>query len=113
MSYIYKELTPTDLADMAEHWGRLDNFGGWQGWERFAKALIAYAESTGEPLEVDIIALCCEFSHAADWYDAANQLGLVSDNWDTTQAAQEVTEYLNDNTWLAVAEDDCIIWQDF
>lgn len=63
MTYIYEKYDYSLFAQRFENLGRVSDFGDRQGLRAFFNALEQLAEDTGEPIECDVIALCCEFSH--------------------------------------------------
>ena len=86
---------------------RPDNFSA-AGLSALFDYLEQYEEGTGEDLELDVIALCCDFSE--DWAD-----NIASDyNIDTEEAAGDpeaigdiVREYLqNEGVWVGDAGED-------
>ena len=77
--------------------GRYDQFG-----YDALKVLFEYLEEleadTGEELELDVIALCCEYSVDSP-EDIADQYGIdLTDCEDDDDKLDTVTEWLNDNT---------------
>jgi hypothetical protein len=60
MTYIYKTLTATDIAQALLQ----DEYAGWSynGATALADYLIELAEETGSPIQLDVVALRCEFS---------------------------------------------------
>lgn len=78
--------------------------------------LESYEEDTGQELELDVIALCCDFCQMS-YEDVAREYRVdVSERYDKggDNIAEIVTDYLNDNT-MVVGEvgDDEIIFQVF
>lgn len=66
MTYIYETLSTNQIAqafyrDDYASWGK--NYAACQA---LAEYLEEYAESTGEPLELDIVAVRCDYSLYAD-----------------------------------------------
>lgn len=110
------------VVQLAVDCGRLDNFGGYKGWRLLAEAMEQLSDDIGEDIEVDIIAWCCEYSHASSADDAFEELQHYSE-WDIEQSEWEkmdddekleaVEEFLQYNTTVMVCEDDCIIWANF
>lgn len=73
-----------------------------------------YEESTGEEIELDVIAICCEFSE--DYCDdiAANYNIDISDCIDEVTTVETVMAYLQDHTSVAgVTEDGTIVYAAF
>lgn len=100
----------------------IDAFRSMGRYEQFGYAalceLFEYFESveddTGEEIELDVIAICCEYS-ASDPADIAADYGIdVSECSDDDEIRETVAEYLQDRT--AVVSDDCegqIIYMQF
>jgi hypothetical protein len=78
-----------------------------------------YEQDSGEELELDIIALCCEWSES-EVKDVANDYNidlLDSDDLDTLDDSEKtelVMDYLNDNSPYAVElSNGCILYVQF
>jgi hypothetical protein len=54
-----------------------------------------YEESTGQEIELDVIALCCDYSED-DWADIADNYGIEYEN--DTDGLDAVRDYLEQNT---------------
>lgn len=116
MTYIYETLSTHEIA----HALRKDDNARWSydGALALAEWLEQYAEDTGEPIELDIVALRCEFS---EWESAID----ISINYadspqrddpdydDDDEHHKAVIDWLNENTIVVLDNDDCIIFQDF
>lgn len=61
MTYIYQTINQSNFHDAFISAGRKDQFS-YEGLKALFEHLEEYAESTGEPLELDVIALCCDYS---------------------------------------------------
>lgn len=87
---------------------RRDEFAGWSynGAKALAQYLEEYEESTGEELQLDPVAIRCEFTEYESATDAAAQYTSEL----TTEAA--ALEYLEDHT-IVIAYDGGVIIQDF
>ena len=102
-----------DFCDAFFNMGRKDQFS-YNG----KKALFEYIENleqdTGDEMELDVIALCCEFTE----YDNALDAGLIYNGLLNVESLTEdekeknALEFLRDNT-LAITFDGGIIIQDF
>ena len=77
--------------------GRYDQFG-YDALQVLFVYLEQYEEDTGEELELDVIALCCDYSvDSPD--DIAEQYGIdLSECEDDQDKLDTVTEWLSDNT---------------
>lgn len=58
---IYQTVTVNDVIGMARDFDRLDQFGS-DGWRALFGFMEELSEDTGVPMELDIIAWCCEFT---------------------------------------------------
>lgn len=58
---IYQTVTVNDVIDMARDFDRLDQFGA-DGWRALFGFMEELSEDTGVPMDLDIIAWCCEFT---------------------------------------------------
>lgn len=108
MTYIYKELTAHQVAGEILQ-GTQSGFSR-DGALALARHLEEYAENTGEPIELDVIALRCEFSEYAslddvcDCYDDAPR--------EDDHGAEAVLDWFRDQTTV-IKFDGGIIVQDF
>lgn len=99
-------VTETIFKNAFVEMGRKDNFS-YEG----LSALFEYLEETekdiGEDWELDVIALCCDFSEE-HYSDIAENFGIGAD-------FESVLEYLENETLVVYAneEDGCILYQNF
>ena len=82
--------------------GRSDQFS-YEGLEVLFDYLEEYSESTGEPVELDVVALCCDYSEDTFEDIAANyRIDLTDRSGETIEDEEEikriVLDYLNENT---------------
>jgi hypothetical protein len=95
--------------------GRENNFS-YEGLEVLYDALQDFAEIDATPIELDVIALCCEFSEMSlsellDSYDITDEK-LTDDN--EAELLAIATDYLSENTWLCgITENNTFIFQQF
>jgi len=61
-------------------------------------------EDTGEEMELDVIAICCDYS-VDSVEDIASNYDIDIEDMDEDDAKDAVLEYLNDNT--SVIDEDC------
>lgn len=91
--------TSVSLYDFREAFracGRAENFSH-EGLEVLFDYLEEYEESTGEELELDVIALCCDF-YEDTVEDIARSYSIdLTDCEDEDERAEAVREYLEDN----------------
>jgi hypothetical protein len=82
----------------------VDRFNDYGGGEQFSYAglqalfdyLEEYEQNTGEEIELDVIALCCEFSESESVLDCATEYGFDVQEENATE--EQALEYLRDNT---------------
>lgn len=111
-----------DLYHMADRMGRGHNFG-YKGWRAIGEYLESLSDDIGGNVEIDIIALCCDYSMAesADGvfheYDNLHGVDLPEDEtWEEMsedEKLETIEDFLRYNTSLVICEDDLIIWQAF
>lgn len=92
-------LTFSGFRDAFRAYDRMDNFS-YEGAQALFEYLEQYEEDTGEELELDVIALCCEYTEET-WREAAETYGLEIDEDEDEEAQKEaVKDYLSANTQL-------------
>jgi len=85
------------FCDAFHAYKRYDQFG-YQALQILFEYLEEMESETGEELELDVIALCCDYS-VDSVADIAENYGIdLSDCEDEDSKRDAVTEYLNDNT---------------
>ena len=79
--------------------GRMDQFS-YEGLEVLFDYLEELSEGTGEPIELDVVALCCDYyeSSIQELIDNYNIDLSEVDKDDTDSIIEVVREYLEDNT---------------
>jgi predicted ArsR family transcriptional regulator len=91
---------------------RKENFS-YQGLGLLFDYLEEYEESTGQEIELDVIALCCDYSED-DWEDIAANYSIDLDGCDDDdEKIEAVREYLNDNTQLVGETDSGFVYAVF
>ena len=109
------------VVQLAVDYGRLDQFGA-KGWRMLAEAIEELSEELGEDIEVDIVAWCCEYSHASSAEAAFEELhhhyawAIEDAQWDEMdddEKLEAVKEFLKERSYAMVLESDCIIWASF
>ena len=101
------------FSDMFITMDRKNNFPGnglavlWDYLEEFEK-------DTGEEIELDVVALCCDFSQD-HWRDIADNYRIDLDGLDDDEERKEsVIEYLQNNTcFVGEANDNDLIYASF
>ena len=78
--------------------GRNDQFS-YNGLECLFDFLEQYSDDTGEPFELDVVALCCDF-YEEDAQDIAKKYSIDIEGMDDEEVCDAVREYLEENTIL-------------
>lgn len=105
MTYIYQRMSAADIAREL----LADEYAGWNYEQAaaLAKYLIEYAESTGEPLKFDRVAIRCDFSGYDSAIEAAADYGRAFEDED------EAITYLEGVTQVIQCGNGGIVVQQF
>lgn len=72
-----------------------------------------YEDSTGEEIELDVIALCCDYTEAS-YKDIADDYGIdVSECADVEDMREAVLEHLEGETQVVWYDDDSVLFANF
>jgi len=72
-----------------------------------------YEDSCGTEIELDVIAICCEYS-VDDWFDIAQNYGIdISEEEEEEDKKQIVIDYINDNSIVVGECKDGIVYAVF
>ena len=101
-----------DFRDAFRAMDRKENFT-YEGLGILFEYLEQYEEDTGEEMELDVIAICCDFSEdTVD--DIANNYTIdLSECEDDDEKREVVMEYLSENTMVVGETGSTIIYQAF
>jgi len=92
---------------------RKDNFT-YEGLEVLFDYLENYSDETGEPIELDVIALCCEYDESSIEEIISNYSIDVSDaDGDDYETRVIVREYLEENTSVCGETDGGFVYAAF
>lgn len=97
MTYVYEKFDANDAVDRARKCNRLDQFG-YDGWRALHEYIESLAEETGEPIEWDCIALCCDYSRYESLEELQKEYPDIKDMDD-----------LRDNTVVIEIDNDAFI----
>ena len=99
--------------------GRSDQFT-WQGLQALFTWLEEYSESTGESVDLDVVALCCDYTECESIEEFMEQYGEYSDidmqefsEADESEQLDMIRDYLNDRTSVVSCTDTCILFGAF
>lgn len=105
-------VTKSDFIDQFRVMNRLENFS-YEGRSALFDYLEQYEESSGEELEMDVIAVCCDYSEDCPEDIASNYSIDISDCEDDEEIHDLVMEYLNENTQVVADLTGTIVYQAF
>lgn len=108
-----QSVTFNDFCDAFRAYKRYDSFG-YDGLRVIFDYLESYEQDTGEEIELDVIAICCDYT-SEHYKDIADnyKIDLTDADGDADEEKQIVLDYLNDNT-MVLGETDCeIVYQCF
>lgn len=116
---LIRRVDASELYHMACRMDRGHNFG-YNGWQAIGEYLENLSDDIGEPIEVDIIAICCEYSSADNvdewWSEYGDYCNIDPQEWQEAgedEKLELIRDYLEDNTIIICCDNDCIIWQAF
>jgi len=86
------------------------NSFSYAGLRALFNYLEEYEESTGENIELDVIALCCDFAEYDTALEAAEEYGYEPDEDESREDQEEAaTEWLNERTTVIPVGDSVIL----
>jgi hypothetical protein len=100
-----------DFRNAFQAAGRGEQFT-YEGLKVLFDYLEQYEQDTGEQIELDIIALCCEYAESTP-EEIARDYDIEIDGLDLADAFQPVIEHLEQHTSICGTTDDRIIFQLF
>lgn len=106
--------TTVSIYDFRDAFGKVrpDNFS-YEALGHLFEYLERMEEDTGEEMELDVIAICCEFSEDT-WEQIADQYGLDLEKYESEEEKQEaVADYLSDQGVYIGEVGDCIVYRQF
>lgn len=95
---MHRTITFSTFCDAFRDMGRNDNFS-YEAKRILFDYLEQYEEDTGESIELDVVALCCDYNEMS-WSIAAEEYGIKIDGFDTEECVDIVRDYLEYNTAL-------------
>ena len=101
---IVQTLSKSSFIDAFKQSSRKDQFS-YEALEAIFDYLEEYSDSTGEPVEFDIVGICCDWSEMT-WQDVAMSYGVdLSDCTDDDERIGEVEDFLCRNTMFTALPD--------
>jgi len=102
-------LNRSQFMDNFSSMDRYDQFG-YDGLTVLFDYLESYEEDTGEEIELDVIALCCDYSHDTVQEIADNYNLDLSECDDDAAKREAVENYLNENTTICGETDSGFVY---
>ena len=104
-------VSKTDFRDAFRTMDRAGQFSR-EGLDALFDHLEQYEQDTGDELELDVIALCCDYSE--DTYaEVAESNGIDVADLDHSAVREAVLNYLSEHTEIVHAGDDTVLFQVF
>ena len=94
---MYKEINFNQFCDEFTKFDREEQFS-YEGKKALFEYLEEYESQSGETLELDVIALCCEYSEYSTAKEAAENYGFEPEDEDEDEAETEALNFLEDGT---------------
>ena len=99
---IVQTLTKSSFIDAFKHSSRKDQFS-YEALEAIFEYMEEYSANTGESIELDIVAICCEWSES-HWSDIARDYSIdlndFADDEDDDERIQAVYETISEQTTM-------------
>ena len=109
---IYTEVTQYSFIDAFKRSSRKDQFS-YDALKAIFDYLEDYSQDSGENVELDIVAICCDWSEMS-WQDVVQSYGLDLSHCDTDEdRIDAVEEYLQDETQSVRLSDDSFVFVSF
>ncbi len=100
------------FVDAFHAYDRYDSFG-YEALRVIFDYLEEYEESCGKEIELDVIAICCDFN-VEHYTDIAKNYSIDLDGLDDDEAKSAVIDYIQDNSsYLGEATDGELVYQCF
>lgn len=116
---IVQTVTETIFLDAVRAAGRVENFG-YNGWRKIFEYLEQYSEDTGENVELDVVAICCDYSSFDSVEAYVNECGIPGNasryTWESLDEGEKleaIREFLEGKTSIICCDDESIIYASF
>ena len=109
---IVQTLTQSAFVDAFKESSRKDQFS-YEALEAIFDYLEEYSDSTGEPVEFDIVGICCDWTEAT-WQEIAKDYNVdLSDCEDDDERIEAVQDYLGDETQYVELSNGSFVYVNF
>jgi hypothetical protein len=100
---MYQDINEYSFRDAFKRMGREDQFS-YEGLGILFNELEQYEVDTGEKIELDVIALCCDYSEMTA-EEIQNAYGVEYDKDNESSLEEEIEDFLSANTWTLGAHE--------
>jgi len=100
MTYIYQTINESQFIDAFRQAGRKDQFS-YKALQALYEYYEELANDTGEPFELDVIAICCDWAEFKDIEEFKESYGEEYESLDDIRDATHAIE-LDDGSFLAL-----------
>ena len=107
--------TSVNFSDFINAFKRFDRYDayGYDALKVIFDYLEEYEDSTGEEIELDVIAICCDYN-AEHYTEIASNYSIDLEGLDEDEAKSAVIEHIQDNSaYLGEATDGVLVYQCF
>jgi len=102
---MHQSINLHDFREAFQAYGRQNQFS-YSAFEEIYDYLTQYEEDTGTPIELDVIALCCDFNE--------EDLGEINQNYGKSfESLEEANEWLVEHTSIVGYTETTVIYQTF
>ena len=108
---IVQTLDKYSFVEAFKQSSRKDQFS-YEALETIFDQLEEYSDNSGEPVEFDIVGICCDWAEA-DWQAIASDYSIDLDDVEEENKKEAVLQYLWDNTTAYEISGDAIVYQQF
>lgn len=95
---MYQSINEYQFRDAFRSMGRSDQFS-YEGLNILFNALEQYEVDTGQPIELDVISLCCDYSELTA-EEIQRQYDVDHDVDNESSLEEQVEDFLACNTWV-------------
>lgn len=106
-----QSVTFNDFCNAFRAYDRYDSFG-YDGLRVIFDYLESYEQDTGEEIELDVIAICCDYNMMSI-EDIIKEYRIDVSDVDADDLEEYVLDYLNDQTTVLGQCDDFVVFQCF
>lgn len=106
-----QSITFGQFVDAFRAYDRYDSFG-YDGLRVIFDYLESYEQDTGEEIELDVIAICCDY-YMMDIEDIIKEYRIDVSDVDADDLEEYVIDYLNDHTMVLGQCADGVVFQCF